>query len=383
MARSRNLGYGEGSVYQEKDGRWRGEFRIGSKRRRVSGSTRREALAELDEIRAQAEGGLPLGNDVRLGVWLEAFRSRVMGDRDPNTLANYDWAIGHLQPLHKRRIRDLEVADVENLLRDLAVQAPSPRTRGRGGRRRPLGKSSLNRIKTVLGAALNEAQRLDMIGRNVARLAVIPTEATSAMPRRSLKQDEARRLIDLVAGQKDEALVLCFLCFGLRPGEICGLQWNAINFSDETIQIHQSLKRHPDGSLSIGPTKADSDRTLKLSPELASVLRRHRATQRKQRLAASAWEDHDLVFCNEIGRPTDPSNLRRTIGRLVEAAGLGPLSPNELRHTSTSLHVEFTPIHEVADMLGHKNMRMLTQTYRHKVRSVVDATHGQSQILSG
>jgi hypothetical protein len=53
MSRSRNLGYGEGSIYQEGDtGRWRGEFRIGVKRRRVSAWTRREVVEKLDELRS-------------------------------------------------------------------------------------------------------------------------------------------------------------------------------------------------------------------------------------------------------------------------------------------------------------------------------------------
>jgi hypothetical protein len=44
MARSRKLGYGEGSIYQQRDGRWRGELRLGTRRRRVSGPTRSDVV---------------------------------------------------------------------------------------------------------------------------------------------------------------------------------------------------------------------------------------------------------------------------------------------------------------------------------------------------
>ena len=63
MARSRKLGYGEGTVYKEADGRWRGELRIGNQRRRVSGWTRTEVVEKLDEVRAKAADGLPIGDD--------------------------------------------------------------------------------------------------------------------------------------------------------------------------------------------------------------------------------------------------------------------------------------------------------------------------------
>jgi hypothetical protein len=78
----------------------------------------------------------------------------------------------------------------------------------------------------------------------------------------------------------------------------------------------------------------------------------------------------------------DSSNLRRIVKEFAEAAGLGRLSPNELRHSATSLLVDAgTPIHDVSDLLGHSSIRMLAQTYRHKIRSVVDVTEGQSRML--
>lgn len=385
MARPRKVGYGEGSLYQETDGRWRGELRFGPKRRRVSGETRTEALKKLDELRAQHDAGLPIGGDTRLGAWLDWYLDNVVVEKSPNTLANYTWAVQHLQPLAGQRLRDLEVGDVESLLKNLATGEPqaSPK-KGRGGRRKPLGKSSLIRIRTVLGAALYEAQRLDMLSRNVAHLARIPKEAASPRKRRSLKSGEARDLLSAIKGQRHEALLLLHLTLGLRPGEITGLPWSALNLQAGTVEIRQSLKRLPDGSLEIGGTKVDSDRTLRLSPDVITALRRHQQIQRKERIASPVWEDHGLVFPNAIGRPIDPSNLRRIVKDATDAAGIGHLSPNELRHSATSLLVDAgTPIQDVSDMLGHNSIRMLSQVYRHKVRHIVDVTAGQDRMFLG
>jgi integrase len=108
----------------------------------------------------------------------------------------------------------------------------------------------------------------------------------------------------------------------------------------------------------------------------------HKVRQKTERLAAPAWEDHGLVFCNEIGRPLDPSNLRREVNGLCTAAGINRITPNELRHSAASLLVaDGTPLEEVADLLGHKDVRMLAQVYRHRVKRVVDLTEAQGRML--
>ena len=174
-----------------------------------------------------------------------------------------------------------------------------------------------------------------------------------------------------------EALVL-----GLRPGEVTGLPWDAVNLEKGTLEVRQSLKRLPDGTFTIGPPKAQSYRTLRLTGDLISVLRSHRHAQRKARLSAPVWEDHGFVFTNAIGRPIDSSNLRRIVSGHAESAGVGHLSPNELRHSAASLlAASGTPLQDVSDMLGHRDIRMLAQTYRHKLRPIVDVTAGQERML--
>ena len=78
----------------------------------------------------------------------------------------------------------------------------------------------------------------------------------------------------------------------------------------------------------------------------------------------------------------DPSNLRRTVKEIADDTGLGHLSPNELRHTSTSLSVDAGSTQAVADMLWHRDVRTLAATYRHKVHAIVDATDDPGRMLA-
>ncbi len=390
MARPRKLGYGEGSVYFDASkGVWRGAVTIDGFRRRVSGATRFDAVAALDELRSDVAQSIPTGDNTRLSTWTEWWLETVGSAQEDATEAteyNYRWALAQTAPIGGKRLRELTTGDVEGLLRQLAIRKPAKATEGRAGRRGPLARSSLARVRFALGVVLEEAVRRDMIARNVARAARLPKKAAKPVPRRSLTPYDAQALLWAAEDRHAGPLVAVMLYCGLRPGEVTGLTWDCVDFRRDELVVRQSRKVHPDGTMVIGATKAHSDRVQRIpdSPEapVLSLLREHQVEQKKRRLAAKAWEDFDLVFPNEIGRPIDPSNLRREIAGLCEEAGIDPISPNELRHSAASLLVNAgVPLEEVADFLGHANVRMLAQTYRHRVKRVVDLTAAQERML--
>lgn len=388
MARPRRLGYGEGTVYFDRSkGVYRGAITVDGVRRRVSGDTRQAALEALDRLRGDLlANATPVGDDTRLSTWISWWLENVGAakpDPSASTEDNYRWALEQASSIGGKRIRELTTADIEGLLRHLSSRKPSQRT-GRSGRRGPLGKSSLLRVRFALGVVLEEAQRLDMIGRNVARLARLPRTAEASRPRRSLSPTEADDLMDAARQDKVDALVGVMLYCGLRPGEATGLTWDCIDFTERTLTVRQSRKMLPDGSMVIGATKAESDRVQRLPDAIYDALKAHELQQERERLDAPAWDDLGLVFPNGIGRYIDKNNLRREVMRLCRDAGMQPISPNELRHSAATLLVSAgASLQEVADFLGHKNTRMLQAVYRHKTRRPVDLTAAQERVFAG
>lgn len=387
MARPRRLGYGEGSVYLDKSKRvWRGAIAIDGVRRRVSGDTRQAALEALDRLRSDLANATPVGDDTRLSTWISWWLENVgatKSDPSASTEDNYRWALEQASFIGDKRLRELTTADIEGLLRHLSSRKPS-QSKGRAGRRGPLGKSSLLRVRFALGVVLEEAQRRDMVGRNVARLARLPRTVEASRPRRSLSPTEADDLIEAARQDGLDALVGVMLYCGLRPGEVTGLTWDCIDFAERTLTVRQSRKMLPDGSMVIGGTKADSDRMQRLPDAIYDALKAHELRQTRERLAAPAWDDLGLVFPNGIGRYIDKNNLRREVIRLCRDAGIEPISPNELRHSAATLLVSAgASLQEVADFLGHKNTRMLQEVYRHKTRRPVDLTAAQARVFAG
>ena len=76
----------------------------------------------------------------------------------------------------------------------------------------------------------------------------------------------------------------------------------------------------------------------------------HKAGYVRQR----PWQDSERVFTNSFGATVDPHNLRRTMQRLCEQAGVRHVSIHGLRHTYASLSVmRGMPVEVASKQLGH------------------------------
>jgi integrase len=379
-------GKGEGSVfYEEERGRWVGVLDLGRSvdgrrvRRKVSGATAKEARDRLRQLRDDVEGGASaLDGNVTVGVFLTDWLAREVPKfaRSVNTRENYRWAVeGHLVPgLGHIRLARLTADDVDALLE----------ARAASGR---LARSSVGRLRTVLGKALDHAARRDLVRRNVARLTNVP--AGSSTTRRSLSSEEARRLLAAVREHRLRALVVTGVALGLRPGELLGLSWRDVDLEAGVVHLRQQMKRE-DNRPVLGELKtARSRRSLRCPPVVVEALRERRVLQEEERAAAGArwaedWAVQELVFTTANGRPIDASNLRRYFRRACKAAGIGRWTPYEMRHSAASLmSAAGVPLEHVADVLGHNGTRMAALVYRHVLAPTVEAGAAPMQALLG
>lgn len=279
----------------------------------------------------------------------------------PATVANYSVVLRtHVYPaIGDRRLDQLRPEHVDELLRSMA---DSGKARG-----------TIRVVRSVLVLALSHAERRDMVSRNVARLSVLPPA-----PKReacSLTLAEARRLLNAASGDRLESAWVTMLLLVLRPGEVLGLRWGAVDLVGRTLTVSQALRREP-GRLYLGePKTKKSRRTLDLPARVVHALRAHRKRQAAERLAAGKlWEDNDLVFCTAVGTLIDPRNFRRSFDKVAHNAGLDDLHPHLLRHSAVSLlSAAGVPLESVADVAGHTTPAMTEGVYRHPVSSSVSA----------
>jgi len=153
---------------------------------------------------------------------------------------------------------------------------------------------------------------------------------------------------------------------GMRRGELLGLTWRYLDLDGASLRVEQQLVPTRGGA-SFGPPKTErSRRTIKLDSETVDVLKQHRQAQELERaLAGDAYEDGDLVFCNELGAPIHPQTLTEAFARHSKPAKLAEVTLHGLRHThATHLLTESVPLHVVAARIGDRP-EIVLKTYAH------------------
>ncbi len=152
----------------------------------------------------------------------------------------------------------------------------------------------------------------------------------------------------------------------MRRGELLGLRWQDVDLDDRRLHVRQQALPTP-GGVSFGPPKSRrSERSIALDVATVDALRRHRETQLLERsLAADAYQDRDLVFCSELGRPIRPTKLGDRFVELRRAAGLPVGTLHTLRHTHITIApTAGVPVHVVAARAGDRPEQILS-TYAH------------------
>ena len=359
---------GDARVFKAADGRWYAFVELppgpdGKRRRKkVSGRAHGEVVLKRNAVRsALLNGGQTTDDRITVAQaverWLDS-RKKVA----PSTMDNYKvMAKNHIIPtaVGRKRLTALKAADVEALL-DLKAETLSAR--------------SVKLIRTIIGAAISQAEERGEVPRNVVRFTEGPKLGQTKHRAMTEKQRDA--VLRTAQGTRYEAAFRLMLILGLRPGECLGLGWADIDYDDGmTVTVRHGLKR--DGTL--GDVKNDgSRRQLPLPASAVPALKARKAAQAADQLAAGEyWQgSDDLIFTTKIGRPVSDRNLaQRDFADICEAADVGTWHLHECRHTAaTIMLINKVPIEVVAKILGHRSIRQTADTYAHLLpRQLEDA----------
>ena len=370
---SSQRGNGEGSVYKvlksRKSGepleRWVAQVVIDGRQRRTFSPTEAEAKRSLRQLLKSLDDGRPVADgNLQLSTLIDQWEAKVLPNKNirGSTMGRHKWALNILRnDLGSTRVRTLSPERIEKALTDRAQAGFS--------------RSSLTKIRGTLSQVLKWGVRRDLVARNVASVVELPAEARPAKEGRSLTLEQAKEFIAAIAGTPLDAMWTAMLYLGLRPGEAAGLSWPDVDFDRKTIHVWRALSRDENGAIILSePKTAQSVRSLDAPDPVLNALRHHRLEQRRHQLeVGEIWSNPEaLVFTSPTGHPIDPMICRKEFKKVVTAVGLDDWTPNELRHSAASLMSDAgMPIEQVADQLGHKDLRMLQKHYRHRIRPTI------------
>jgi integrase len=83
------------------------------------------------------------------------------------------------------------------------------------------------------------------------------------------------------------------------------------------------------------------------------------------------------VLTSVVGTPIEPRNLNRCFDRLVQKAGVRPISFHGLRHThATLLLLKGTDFKTVSARLGYASIQITLDTYGHDLQAMEERAAG-------
>ncbi|MGW6005792.1 tyrosine-type recombinase/integrase [Oerskovia enterophila] len=368
---------GEGSIRQRRGGRWEGrltyiDLNTGLRERvSVYGSSWREARDKMLEVQGRVLAGGPARDStLTVAEWCRQWIAVSLraSSRRASTRDLYESLLRlHVMTssLGKVRLDRLRPSHVEMWLIELRGETSITSSPPQEVPRKALSEASVIRCFQVLQVAIDGAVREGLLAANPVRKVKAPT-----LPRREVRYpstSEVEATLAVLRGTRFYELFALLATTGMRKGEATGLRWADVDFEDRAVTVRGTLTRTSEGLRVTEVKTYASRRRLHPTEDVMNLLRAAQRRRDVERLlAGELWEEHDLVFATEQGRPLEPRTVLRVFQTAARDAGLQDATVHALRHTAATTMLEGgTHLKAVSQILGHAGTQITSDLYTH------------------
>lgn len=301
---------------------------------------------------------------VTVGQWLDLWQQDYLVDVRPSTVTSYEAIIrNHIKPkIGAIRLDSLTTQDIQEFYNRLRFPSEN---------RKALSAKTIKNIHGILHHALQQAMLNNYIRTNPSNSCVIPRVTKKKV--KPLNEYQIADFLKAIKGHKYENLFLVALFTGIRQGEICGLQWECVNFDDGTILIDKQLQslrgktRGDSEKYILVPTKNGKERTITAAPYVMELLWKTKQSQNANRKTwGKAFQENDLVFTDEFGNRITPQALYRAFKIIVTESGMPMVRFHDLRHSYAVISLKYgDDVKTVQENLGHATAAFTLDVYGH------------------
>lgn len=244
------------------------------------------------------------------------------------------------------------------------------------GTDKTLSPKTLLHYHRCLSAILSKAVKWGLLFSNPCERVDPPK-----LRRREAKCLNEEQTLQLIAaldekGQYQYSVMVKLMIFsGARRAEICGLEWDDIDWDKSCIHICRNSLYLPNVGMYEDTTKTESsERYVKLPQSVMTMLSEFRDYQNGiKKQMGEGWQESGKIFTQYNGLPIHPSSVTSWLRKFTERNGLPHVTPHMLRHTSaTMLLMQGVPLKAVSKRLGHTLASTTSDIYGHSLRSVED-----------
>jgi integrase len=231
--------------------------------------------------------------------------------------------------------------------------------------RNSVSASTIGHAHRLLGKALRDALKNDLVLRNVCR-------EQSAPKVESVEQVIVRdvpALVTKLQGWRYGTVAMVALFTGLRLGEVLALRWSNVDLDRKVLRVVATLEETKTFGIRFKPPKTKAGkREVTLPDILVEALREHRKAQLELRLQLGLGKmpDDALFFARIDGGPLSMVNISSQWAKFATKIGMGEITFHALRHTHAShLIAVGVDVATVSKRLGHATPAITLSVYTH------------------
>lgn len=358
-----------GITYSEKEKRYTGRFMMDGERYAVHGSTLKEAVDKMDNMKYEVKHGIyckPQEETISswFQIWIDQYKLQTVKQ---STLGLYKQSFNnYIMPvIGKKKIQNIESQVIQKLINDMHKKGYSA--------------GIVNGVYIILNGMFKQARRNQIIINNPMEAVVIPKFIKKQQKdKRVLTREEQNIFLAYSKESKYYDLYVVALQTGARIDEILGLRWEDIDLQQKVIHINCTLSYSSEGRGRYRdiPKSETSRRDIPILPDIEKIFKNRRKQQMEDKmLLGERWKEEkgleNSVFTNNKGSVIWDSSVRRDMYSIVDAincAGikLKPIKFHTFRHTfATRAMEQGMPLQVLKTILGHSTLAMTADLYSH------------------
>ncbi len=257
----------------------------------------------------------------------------------------------------------------------LLLKMQTPKDKGGNG----LKVSSVVKVYTILNLLFKQAYQERMVMPNPMDFVQKP-KATKAEGKKheveSYNESELQYILSCLNNEplKWRAMIYLLAYTGARKGEIVGLQWDCVDFHDNTITIKETLNYTVQKGIYTDTTKNGKQRIIDVDKSVMQLLQNLKAEQirsirtrmKKQGKKGIAKLPKWVFTENDYESPMHPDSPTRYCKKLEKRYGINDFHPHKLRHSFASIAiVNGADVISVSEIMGHSDVAVTLRVYSH------------------
>lgn len=351
-------------ITQRPDGRYMGRFQYDGNKYCLYDAELEKLMERIEDMRYELRHGIyqkeqKITVSSWFNTWIEEYKKPSV---KVGTVKKYQQAFkNYIEPeIGKKKMKDMRPEHIQRLYNKLSKK---------------VGANTLIGAAQVLSGMFRQAEKNGIIKKNPVPLANIP-RAKDEGDRRVLSKEEQKTFLKYCKKLPSGDLFEMALSTGMRSGELRGLQWKDVDFTNKIIHVTGTLV-NADGKYFIDtPKTRTSKRDIPMLDNVYEILRQQRKRQNEYRLAlGNRWQSapdlEGLVFTMETGHPIAQRTLSDRMNKInreiqKEFPDYERITPHTLRHTFATRCIENgMPPQVLKTILGHSKLGMTMDLYSH------------------